>query len=109
MACAIHQDVPLTPQQWDQLEATPSGVIMDDHTAARFGLKTGDAFPVLTIPPWPARRDGSRLWPFTVIGIIEENPLWARGGLILGNYDYLDKERPPARSSTTYPASHPGP
>jgi len=94
-------DVPLTPKQWDQLEATPAGVIVDDRTAARFGLKTGDAFPVLTIPPWPARRDGSRLWPFTVIGIIK-NPLWARGGLILGNYDFLDKERPAARSSTTY-------
>ena len=74
---------------------------MDDLTAARFGLKKGDAFPVLTSPPWPARRDGSRLWPFTVIAIIK-NPLWARGGLILGNYDFLDKERPAARSSTTY-------
>lgn len=94
-------DVPLTPKQWDQLEATPSGVIIDDHTAARFGLKTGDAFPVLTSPPWPARRDGSRLWPFTVIDIIK-NPLWARGGLILGNYDYFDKERPAARAGTVY-------
>jgi putative ABC transport system permease protein len=94
-------DVPLSPRQWDQLEATPSGVIIDDHTAVRFGLKTGDAFPVLTSPPWPARQDGSRLWPFTIIGIVK-NPLWARGGLVLGNYDYLDKERPAARSSTTY-------
>ena len=94
-------DVPLTPQQWDRLEATPSGVIIDDHTAARFDLKVGDAFPVLTSPPWPARRDGSRLWPFTVIDIIK-NPLWARGGLMLGNYDYFDKERPAAKSSTVY-------
>ena len=94
-------DVPLTPQQWDKLEATPSGVILDDHTAARFAVKVGDAFPVLTSPPWPARRDGSRLWPFTVIDIVK-NPLWARGGLVLGNYDYFDKERPAARSSTVY-------
>jgi putative ABC transport system permease protein len=94
-------DVPLTPRQWDQLEATPSGLIIDNLTAARLGLKTGDAFPILTSPPWPARRDGSRLWPFTIIGIVK-NPLWARGGLVLGNYDYLDKERPAARSSTTY-------
>src|SRR6185437_15183670 len=94
-------DIPLTPEQWDRLEATPSGVIIDDLTAARFGLKKGDAFPVLTTPPWPARKDGSRLWPFTVLDIIK-NPLWARGGLVVGNYDYLDKERPAAKSSTAY-------
>lgn len=99
-----NSDVPLTPSQWAELEADPAGVIIDDHTAARYGLKPGDAFPVLTSPPWPGRRDGSRVWPFTVIAIIK-NPLWARGGLVLGNYDYLDKGRPAELSGTLFQLS----
>lgn len=83
-------DLPLTPAQWDQLEANPTGVFLDNHTAARLGLNAGDAMPVLTSAP--SRRDGSRLWPFHVLGVVE-NPPWARGGLVLANYDYYDRTR----------------
>ena len=81
----------LSPAQWDQLEADPAGVFLDDHTAARLGLKAGDALPVLTSAP--SRRDGGKLWTFQVLGIFE-NPPSARGGLVVANYDYFDKERP---------------
>jgi len=84
-------DLPLTPAQWDQLEANPSGVILDDHTAAQLGLKAGDNMPVQTSAP--SRRDGSRVWPFHVLSVFT-NPPWARGGLVLANYDYYDKARP---------------
>jgi putative ABC transport system permease protein len=90
-----YPELPLTPAQWDQLQANPSGVFLDDHTAARLGLKAGDNMPVLTAAP--SRQDGSRLWPFHVLGVFE-NPPWARGGLTLANYDYYDRTRPLAQA-----------
>jgi len=83
-------EIPLTAAQWDQLEADPSGVFIDNRTAARLGLKRGDAMPVMS--SGPSRRDGSKLWPFHVLGVVE-NPPWARGGLVMANYDYYDRTR----------------
>src|SRR5581483_6477010 len=90
-----YPELPLTPAQWRQLQADPSGVFLDNHTAARLGLKAGDPMPVLTAAP--SRQDGSRLWPFHVLGVFE-NPPWARGGLTLANYDYYDRTRPLAQA-----------
>jgi putative ABC transport system permease protein len=90
-----YPELPLTPAQWDQLQADPSGVFLDNHTAARLGLKAGDPMPVLTAAP--SRRDGTRAWPFHVLGVVE-NPSWARGGLTLANYDYYDRTRPLAQA-----------
>src|SRR4051812_10089548 len=83
-------DFPLMGAQWDQLQADPTGVFLDNRTAARLGLKAGDTMPVLT--SGPSRRDGSKIWPFPVLGGVE-NPPWARGGLVLANYDYYDRTR----------------
>jgi putative ABC transport system permease protein len=76
------------------LQADPSGVFLDNLTAARLGLKPGDNMPVLT--QQPSRRDGSKLWPFHVLGVVE-NPPWARGGLTLANFDYFEQTRPLAQ------------
>ena len=85
-----YPSLPLTPVQWGQLQADATGVFIDNHTAARLGLKTGDAMPVISSAP--SRQDGSKLWPFHVLGVVE-NPPWARGGLVLANYDYYDRTR----------------
>lgn len=88
-------DFPMTAAQWDQLEANPTGVFLDNHTAARLGLKAGDPMPVLTSAP--SRRDSAKLWPFHVLGVVE-NPPWARGGMVMANYDYFDRTRPLAQA-----------
>ena len=90
-----YPELPLTPAQWDQLQADPSGVFLDNHTAARLGLKTGDNMPVMTSAP--SRQDGTRTWPFHVLGVFE-NPTWARAGLTLANYDFYDRTRPLAQA-----------
>jgi putative ABC transport system permease protein len=77
------------------LQTDPSGVFLDDVTAARLGLKAGDPMPVLTAAP--SRRDGTRVWPFHVLGVVE-NPPWARGGLMLADYDFYDRTRPLAEA-----------
>ena len=35
-----YPSLPLTPVQWGQLQADATGVFIDNHTAARLGLKT---------------------------------------------------------------------
>ena len=90
-----YPELPLTAAQWAQLQANPSGVFLDTHTAARLGLKAGDNMPVMTSAP--SRRDGSSLWSFHVLGVVE-NPPWARGGLTLANYDFYDQTRPLAQA-----------
>jgi putative ABC transport system permease protein len=90
-----YPELPLTAAQWDQLRADPSGVFLDNLTAARLRLKAGDNMPVMTSAP--SRRDGSSLWPFHVLGVVE-NPPWARGGLTLANYDFYDQARPLAQA-----------
>jgi putative ABC transport system permease protein len=90
-----YPELPLTAAQWDQLRADPSGVFLDNLTAARLGLKAGDNMPVMTRAP--SRQDGSSLWPFHVLGVFQ-NPPWARGGLTLANYDFYDQARPLAEA-----------
>jgi putative ABC transport system permease protein len=89
----VWTDVPLTPAQWDELAATPTGVFLSRRTAAQLGLRKGDALPILTRRP--LRDDGSRLWPLTVLGVVADRPL-DRGGLLMGNYAYYDGSNPHA-------------
>ena len=88
---------PITPARWHQLQASPSGVFVSRGLAARYHLKLGSAFPILT--PTATRADGSPFWPFTVIGILDDSPQ-EPDGYVLGSYTYLDESRPPAQRST---------
>ena len=86
----VWTEVPLTAAQWQRLEAAPSGVFVSRRIATHYGLKAGDPFPVLTTRS--IREDGSRLWPFTILEVIDDLPT-AQNGLVIGNYDYFDQSR----------------
>ena len=43
-----YPELPLTAAEWVRLQADPSGVFLDNLTAARLHLKAGDPMPVLT-------------------------------------------------------------
>lgn len=88
---------PITPALWQQLQATPNGVLISRVMAERFHLKAGDVFPILTRTV--TRADGGKFWPLTVVAIMEESPQ-SPGGYILGNYSYLDESRPLAQRGT---------
>ena len=87
---------PMTPARWHQLQASPTGVFVSRGIAARYHLKLGGAFPILT--PTVTRADGSLFWPFTVIGILDDSPQ-EPDGYVLGSYTYLDESLPPALRS----------
>jgi putative ABC transport system permease protein len=88
---------PVTPAEWHQLQASPTGLFISHVIAERYHLKLGDAFPILT--PATTRSDGGKFWPFTVIGILADSPQ-SPGGYVLGNYAYLDETRPLAQRGT---------
>jgi putative ABC transport system permease protein len=88
---------PITPARWHQLQSSPTGVFVSRGIAARYHLKQGGVFPILTLKA--TRADGSSFWPFTVIGILDDSPQQP-GGYVLGNYTYLDESRPLAERGT---------
>jgi putative ABC transport system permease protein len=87
---AAWPELPLTPAQWDQLLATPSGVFMSRGPAARLGLKTGDTLPLITPPG--TRADGAPAWEFHVLGVVPD--MSGFGAVIVGNLSYVDISRP---------------
>ena len=88
-------ELPLTDAQWDQLLATPTGIIISRLRAATLGLKAGDKFPLIT--PLVTRADGAPSWDFQVLGVMPNMPGYE--SLILGNLSYVDNSMPLAVQS----------
>jgi putative ABC transport system permease protein len=89
---AAWSELPITPAQWDQLFATPTGVLVSRKPALRLGLKEGDTFRLITPPG--TRADGAPAWGFHVLAVVPDDP--RTGAYILGNFSYVDSSRPPA-------------
>jgi putative ABC transport system permease protein len=96
-APAVLTDFTLTRAQWDQLQKTRDGVFVSRKIAARYNLKPGDTYPILTAAS--TRADGGKLWLFHVLGVVDEVPRYLNG-LAVGNYDYLDQSSPAALRGT---------
>jgi len=83
-------ELPLTPAHWNQLFATPAGVLVSRKPALRLGLREGDTFPLITPPG--TRADGAPAWEFHVLAVVPDDP--RTGAYILGNFSYVDSSRP---------------
>lgn len=88
----IHDDLKISPAQWQQLLATPTGVLVSQKVAQRWHLKVGDPLPFIARDD--LRADGSRVWQFQVLAIVPD-PL-SPAGFVLANYGYVDSSRPAA-------------
>ena len=85
-------ELPVAPDQWDELFATPTGLLVSRKAADKFGLKRGDSFSI--VGPSDVREDGSTGWDFRVVDVLEgEDPEWPNG-LMVGNFRYLDNSLP---------------
>ena len=93
----IALDFTLTQAQWAQLAQTRDGVFVSQLEAQRYGLKTGDQFPVLTTAV--TRQDGGKAWAFKVLGVVPDSTYFFNG-IIVGNYKFLDETRPLAQRGT---------
>jgi putative ABC transport system permease protein len=95
--CRTRPEYNITPARCRQLQESRTGVFVTRGLAQRYHLKAGGAFPVLT--NGVTRADGGKLWPFIVIGILDDIP-GAPTGYIIGNYSYFDQTRPLAERGT---------
>jgi putative ABC transport system permease protein len=87
---AVWPELGLTPQQYGQLKANPTGAFYSRATAQRWKLKPGDTFPIIT--PTIARADGTQVWPIHVLGIVDDIPT-ITNGFAVGSLTYLDQAR----------------
>jgi putative ABC transport system permease protein len=91
----------ITPQQWEQLFATPSGLLISKKAAGLWGLKPGDIFTVITKPGF--REDGGNSWDFQVLGLFPDD--WDRSGpsgYMIGNLKYLENTESVEKRSLGY-------
>jgi putative ABC transport system permease protein len=76
---------------WRQLDLVQDGIFLSRAEAARFHVQPGGRFSLLTTTP--SRRDGSRLWSFEVLGLVDDISFFP-AGFAVANYAYLDEARP---------------
>jgi putative ABC transport system permease protein len=85
----------LRPDEWhvpqpqvDAITQTRTGILVSEGLAKRFGWKRGDRVSFIGSI---ARKDGSRDWPFDVVGLMAGGDESSR--IVLANYAYLDAAR----------------
>jgi len=87
---AARSELTATRQQIEQLQRTPSGALVGTYFVEKYGWKVGDTIPLITNT---VKRDGSRVWTFNILGIIEDTDNPGPSGYFVGNYRYLDEGR----------------
>ena len=90
----IFPDWKVSQAVWDLIQHNRTGIVMSRMQAELWHKKVGDSFTVIS--PSLTKADGTTSWTFKVLAISEDFPL-APAGIIVGNYDYLDKSLPLAK------------
>ncbi len=85
----VFSELPVSAGLWRRMDETQNGIILSRTLAARYGVRTGDAFPLIAAQP---KADGPRVWNFAVLGIVDDIPYFP-AGFAVGNYAYLDEAR----------------
>ena len=83
-------ELAVTKEQMDALLRTRTGAIVGVATANRLGWKVGDKIPMQSNVP---KQDGTRVWTFDVIAVMEDADNPGREPRVVVNYSYLDEER----------------
>jgi putative ABC transport system permease protein len=80
----------ITQAQRESLAQTRDGLVVTRTLANRYGWKAGDMIPMIAgnVP----RADGSKLWTFDILAIID-NVDFPDAQFGIGNYTYLDEGR----------------
>jgi putative ABC transport system permease protein len=90
---AIWSEGPIGPAQWNQLFATPTGILVSVKAAAHWGVKPGDVFTLTTQPG--TRIDGGTTWEFQVLSIVpDDTTLSGSIGFVVGNVQFIENTAP---------------
>ena len=90
---SVFGDYGVSPEQWNVVWKDRTGIVMSRMQAQRWHKKIGDTFTMIS--KQIKRADGKTSWDFKVLAIVDDIPQ-AGNGFIFGNYDYIDKVKPPA-------------
>jgi putative ABC transport system permease protein len=86
-----HPEYRIDPAQLEKFAATRTGAVAPAELAAKYGWKVGDRIPIEG--DIYAKKDGSRLWEFDLVGTYEGPIEGVTPSEFLFNYDYFDEAR----------------
>jgi putative ABC transport system permease protein len=87
---SVRHEYLTSPAALAALTRTRTGLIVLEHMAKRFGWKVGDR---ITVSGANDRKDGTRDWPFDIVGLLTNPGNPGQIDFAVGNYDYLDETR----------------
>jgi putative ABC transport system permease protein len=94
---AARPELSITKEQLETLRRTRTGAAVGIFLAKKYGWKIGDKVPLQSNV---ARQDGSRVWTFDIVAIVEDVDEPGQEGRFVANYEYLDEERGGGKGTT---------
>jgi len=94
---ALRPEITITPAQLAALRHTRTGAVIGLYLHNKYGWKVGDRIPLTT---QTLRVDGSKVWTFDIVGIVDDANYPGQAGWFLGNYEYLDEASASDKGST---------
>ena len=85
---SLRPEITITKEQLAAMRKLRTGAVIDVYLRNKFGWKVGDKIPLQT---QTTRVDGSRVWTFDIVGIVDDANYPGQAGWFLGNYEYVDE------------------
>ena len=85
---SLRPEITINPAQLAALRRTRTGAVIDVYLHNKYGWKVGDRIPLQT---QVTRVDGSQVWTFDVVAIVDDADYPGQAGWFLGNYEYVDE------------------
>ena len=95
---SLRPEITITTQQLQTLLQTRTGAVIGVELARKYGWKVGDKVPIQTRT---AQADGSQVWTFDVLAIVDDLNYPGAGGWFIANYSYLDEGRVAEKGTIT--------
>jgi len=87
---SLRPEITISKDQLKTLLQTRTGAVVGQFLVGKFGWKVGDKVPIQSSVP---RADGSRVWTFDIVAIVDDANYPGQAGWFIANYDYLDQSR----------------
>jgi putative ABC transport system permease protein len=85
---SLRPEIIISKAQLAALRHTRTGALIDVYLHNTYGWKVGDKIPLQT---QTVRVDGSKVWTFDVVGIVDDANFPGMAGWFLANYEYVDE------------------
>jgi putative ABC transport system permease protein len=87
---SLRPEIAISTPQLQMLLQTRTGGAVSVELARKYGWKIGDKVPLQTST---AQADGSKVWVFDIVAIVDDLNYPREGGWFIANYSYLDEGR----------------